>query len=89
MKKNYVWMTTHKKVKCLDDSHLCRMAKNSTSLNEVNLVSLKPSIHLLSKNQLIMLGSVIDNWQEMNDDLSNMKREIENLSKEKVVGIGI
>lgn len=66
------------------------MAKNSNSLDEdkdgeVSLLSRKPSNENSSKNQLVtLLGNVINNCQEMNDEFSNMKKEAKNLSKQKV-----
>ena len=67
------------------------MAKNSNSSqdetedSEVSLLSLKPSIQLLSKNQLAtLLGHVIDDCQEMNDDFSIMKKEVKSLTKQKI-----
>ena len=81
--------TSLKRAQCQDDSHLCLMAKSLSSLeeieeSEVSLLSLEPSIHLLSKNQLVtLLENVIDDRQDMNDNFSLMKKEIKNLTKQK------
>ena len=67
------------------------MAKNSNSSQDetedtkVSLLSLKPSTQLLSKNQLAtLLGNLIDDCQEMNDDFSIMKKEVKILTKQKI-----